>query len=193
MSTTPTILRHRPNVRRGRCVETLVDATRIRPVVTARVIAGSGSRFRQFFLHGGFSPTELVRRATVAGDETAATLATSRPGTALGVAWYPLDSTYGILSGRRRNRRRECLDRPHEQKARISAARCQVRTYLLDEAIRAVLPDLLLATAAYQRRRCSASRSSCSRSRRSASAARRSRSCSRSPSRDPSVHRPTSL
>jgi dTDP-4-dehydrorhamnose reductase len=38
----------------------------------------------------GFLGTELVRQATVAGHETAATFA-SRPGRASGVAWHPLD------------------------------------------------------------------------------------------------------
>jgi dTDP-4-dehydrorhamnose reductase len=39
---------------------------------------------------GWFLGTELVRQATTAGHETAATSA-SRPGSASGVAWYPLD------------------------------------------------------------------------------------------------------
>jgi dTDP-4-dehydrorhamnose reductase len=38
----------------------------------------------------GFLGTELVRQATAAGQETAATFA-SRPGRATGVAWHPLD------------------------------------------------------------------------------------------------------
>lgn len=39
----------------------------------------------------GFLGTELIRQATVAGHETAATFATTRPGTISGVTWLPLD------------------------------------------------------------------------------------------------------
>lgn len=39
----------------------------------------------------GLLGTELVRQATTAGHETAATFATTRSGAASGVTWRPLD------------------------------------------------------------------------------------------------------